>query len=105
MVHSSFRSIRSIATLSLTLGAAYFAATGIVGCGDEAANNKDYGSPPDAAIFNPNPNVGPGDGYGSGGNTGGPAVCPEDFKACPQVFTYPAGTETSVELQIGRAHV
>lgn len=90
--------LRRITTAVLSSTLVYCAATGLVACGDESAQNKDYGAPPDAAIFNPNPTTG-GDGYGSGGNTGGPPVCPDDFKACPQIFKYPAGTETSVELR------
>ncbi len=92
-------SFRRLATTALTLTAAYCLATPLAACGSDAAQNKDYGAPPDAAVFNPPPNVGPGDGYGSGGNTGGPPVCPDDFKACAHTFTYPAGAETSVELR------
>lgn len=68
----------------------------LVACGSDAVHNPDYGSPPDAAAFNPG-SGGNGDGYGSGAMGG--FVCPEDLKRCAQDFTYPYGGETSVELR------
>ncbi len=71
----------------------------LIACGSDAVTNRDTGDPPDASMFNPqgNPN---GDGYGSGSNTGtGVFVCPDDFKTCPQEFTYPDHGESSVELR------
>ncbi len=70
----------------------------LAACGSDEVHNKDTGEPPDAALFNPGTN-GNGDGYGSGGNVGGVFVCPDDFKTCPQEFTFPDGGETSVELR------
>lgn len=69
-----------------------------VACGNSAPQVKDFGDPPDAAIFNPGRSA--SDGYGSGGSyTPGPPVCPDEFKACNHEFTYPAGSESSVELR------
>jgi glycosidase len=68
-----------------------------VACGSSDVNNPDYGSPPGPSPFDPGANNG-GDGYGSGG-TGPGFVCPDDFKSCPQEFTYPDNGESSVELR------
>jgi glycosidase len=75
---------------------------GAAACGSSETNNRNYGVPPDAAIFNPG--LGGNDGYGSGGGGyDGGTVCPDEFKACPHEFTYTppasAGTVTSVEIR------
>jgi glycosidase len=68
-------------------------------CGSDDVHNRDFGQPPDASAYDPGKNPG-GDGYGSGSNLGGPGfVCPDDFKTCPQEFTYPDGGENTVELR------
>ena len=66
-------------------------------CGSDAVDNKDFGQPPDAAIFDPG-NGGPGDNYGSG-TPPTPFVCPDELKRCSQDFTYPFNGESSVELR------
>lgn len=78
----------------------FAAATAFAACGSNDAKNKDFGSPPDASMFNPG-NGGNGDGYGSGngGNDAGAFVCPSDLKRCASTFTFPFGGETSVELR------
>ncbi len=68
----------------------------LVACGSDATKPRDFGDPPDAAQFDP--------GSGSGGNgydASGPApfVCPDELKKCAEEFTFPAGTESSVELR------
>lgn len=81
--------------LALTLPIAGIVAAA---CGDSDVTNRDFGQPPDPSQFNPG--AGGSDGYGSGANNGGPGfVCPDDFKTCPQEFTYPDGGETTVELR------
>src|SRR5687767_15560816 len=67
-----------------------------VACGDSDVENKDYGQPPDPNIFNPG--LGGSDPYGYGK---GPtkAECPAELKRCPHTVTYPAGTESAVELR------
>jgi len=84
------------------LGAACIAAGGFVtaslpGCGTDEVNNRDYGQPPDAQVFNPG--LGQNGGYGYGGGEVKPFVCPDALKRCTQTFTYPDGGETSVELR------
>jgi glycosidase len=64
-------------------------------CGSAELKKRDYGEPPDASLFNPG--LGGTDGYGSGNNGG--FVCPDELKRCAADFTYPAGTESSVELR------
>jgi glycosidase len=74
---------------------------GVGACGSDEVRNKDFGQPPDAAIFNPG--LGGNDGYGSGGQYDGGLVCPDEYKACPHEFTFTpaadAGAVTSVELR------
>ncbi|MCA9590423.1 MAG: hypothetical protein KC657_34205 [Myxococcales bacterium] len=86
---------------SRVLGAALVAlgvaACALPGCGDANPNNPDFGQPPDPNTFNPG--NGGADGYGSGGNVGGPPICPDELKACAHEITYPAGAETAVELR------
>lgn len=64
-------------------------------CGSDATKNRDFGDPPDAAIFDP------GNGSGGSYDASGPApyVCPDELKACAAEFTFPVGNETSVELR------
>lgn len=80
----------------------------LVGCGSDALFSHDNGTPPDASMFDPGTGRG-GDGYGSGGQTpggpgstfdaGAPPTCSDDLKRCASEFTFPVGTETSVELR------
>jgi glycosidase len=74
------------------------------GCGSDTINQKNYGSPPDADLFNTGDGGG-GSGYGSGsgagptgGEEGGPVPCPMSLEQCPEEFAYPYGGETSVSL-------
>ncbi len=83
--------------IGLTTAAAAWFASSSVACGTDSVNNKDYGQPPDAGIFNPGSSGG-GDGYGSSGGVA-PFVCPDELKACSHEFTYPFAGETSVELR------
>ncbi len=76
---------------------AFVASLALIACGSDAVNNKNYGEPPDAALFNPG-NGGPGDNYGSG-NPPSTFVCPDELKRCAQDFTYPFSGESSVELR------
>ncbi|HVH42133.1 MAG TPA: alpha-amylase family glycosyl hydrolase [Labilithrix sp.] len=84
--------------LAHRIGAVAVAGVIAAACGSSDVRNRDYGQPPDASAFDPGESAG-GDGYGSGGDLGPGFVCPEDFKTCPQEFTYPDGGETSVELR------
>ena len=77
--------------------------TALGACGTDVVNNPDYGTPPDAGLFNPGAGGG-GDGYGSGANVGGDGgvtmpACADPLKRCAQEFTFPFGGETSVELR------
>ncbi len=72
-------------------------AVSLPACGDATPSNKDFGQPPDPNKFNPGLGGG-GDGYGSG-NSGAPFVCPDELRTCTHDFTYPAKTETSVEIR------
>ncbi len=88
--------------------------TGIaVGCGNDQAQNPNYGTAPDGGVFDPG-NGGNGSGYGSGANNGssggsssggttpfdaGPPQCPDTLKLCAETFTYPFNGETSVVLR------
>lgn len=67
-----------------------------VACGDSDVENKDYGQPPDPNIFNPG--LGGSDPYGYGK---GPtkAECPAELKRCAHTVTYPAVSESAVELR------
>lgn len=65
-------------------------------CGSSDVSNPDFGSPPDASIFNPG--NGGTDGYGYPG-TEQPFVCPDALKRCSHTFTYPDSGEASVELR------
>jgi glycosidase len=67
-------------------------------CGSSDAKNKDYGQPPDAAIFNPGTGSG-GDGYGSGGQYDGGFVCPDEFKKCAHDFSLVWNGESSAEVR------
>ncbi len=91
-------SLRSLSAAVLALVGGLSLSSSLAGCGSDEPNNKDFGSPPDSGIFNPPPS-GTGDGYGSGGGQPPPPVCPEESKACPHDFTYPGGSESSVELR------
>ena len=106
--------MKRIAAYKLALGfAATAAATfGLAACGSDAVNNTNYGEPPEAGGYDAG-NGGSNGGYGSGGNNGGgpadggptnipeagPPVCPDALKRCPETFTYPFTSETSVELR------
>jgi glycosidase len=90
----------------LLCGSLSLLSVGATGCGDPGDRADDpYGRPPsappwDAGGFTPGP-------YGSGVSNptpdgGGPdatPTCEDDFKRCPVEFTYPAGSESSVELR------
>jgi glycosidase len=98
--------------------AALFASLALVamgvaaGCGNDKAQNPDYGMAPDSGVFDPGTG-GNGSGYGSGANNGssggssggvstfdaGPPVCPDSLKLCAETFTYPFNGETSVVLR------
>ncbi len=70
-----------------------------VACGSDAVRNVDYGRPPDGGF---DPGKGGSDGYGSSANNGkdaGPPVCSDDLKRCTEEFSYPAGSEISVDLR------
>lgn len=74
-----------------------------VACGSDAVHNPDYGSPPDAALFNPGAGGG-GDGYGSGANNGvdggvSMPMCSDELKRCAVHIAYPDHGEKSVELR------
>ncbi len=94
------RRTRVAAAAILLLAFALLSALVLAACGSDATNNKDFGQPPNANIFNPGLGGGSG-GYGSGTGMASvpPPVCPDAYKACPHQFTYPLGTETSVELR------
>jgi glycosidase len=81
---------------TLFFGATVLATWSLPGCGSDQTNNKDFGQPPDAGLFNPG--NGGSDGYGSGGAVT-PFVCPPELKRCSHTFTYPFNNETSVELR------
>ena len=82
----------------LALGAGLLTASSLPACGSDATNNKDFGQPPNAAIFNPG--LGGGDGYGYGSPASvTPFVCPDTLKRCASTVTYPFNGETSVELR------
>ena len=76
---------------------AFLAFSFLAACGTDAVSKRDYGDPPDAALFDPGNGSG-GDGYGSG-STPTPFVCPDELKKCAATFTYPFAGETSVELR------
>src|SRR5256885_14344475 len=81
-----------IAAAAFVLGGALaFAA-----CGSAETHNPDYGKPPDASKFNPGLGGG-SSGYG-GPQSVTPFVCPDELKRCAHTFTYPAGSEATVEL-------
>lgn len=80
---------------SLAFGGALFAVWSLPGCGSDETNNRDYGAPPDAGIFDP----GQGGGDGGYGEPVKPFVCPDELKRCTHTFTYPFNGETSVELR------
>jgi glycosidase len=78
----------------------------LAGCGSDKIHQPDFGSPPDADLFNTGDGSG-GSGYGYGPDSGsgggdsgkeGGAVCPKSLRQCSELFTYPYGGETSVSL-------
>ena len=69
----------------------------LAACGSDAVTKRDYGYPPDAAMFDPGNGSG-GDGYDSG-STPTRFVCPDELKKCAADFTYPFNGESSVELR------
>ena len=91
-------------TLGRLFGASVVAMTGLIaawslpGCGTDEAQNRDYGQPPDAAIFNPGLGQSSG-GYGYGEGEVKPFVCPDALKRCTHTITFPFNGETSVELR------
>src|SRR2546423_12581265 len=90
--------------LRFAVGALVVAGGLAVACGSAETHNVDYGKPPPAEQFNPGLGGG-SSGYG-GPQSVTPFVCPEELKRCAHTFTYPAGSETSVELRgdFGGAH-
>lgn len=89
-------SLRASAIGLVASGLLAFGSALLPGCGDSDAQNKDYGQPPDPSVFNPGPAG--GNGYGSGQGPG-KVECPKELKRCAHTFTYPAGSEQSVELR------
>ncbi len=93
--------VRSLlGTCALTAG--LVSAWSLPGCGSAELNNRDFGQPPDPALFNPG--SGGGDAYGSGSGSGGsgpekPFVCPDPLKRCNHTITFPFNGETAVELR------
>lgn len=97
--------------LGVTLAVAGVASAGraVGGCGSDQINQVDYGTPPDASTFDPGQGGPSPYGSGSGQMTPPPAdaslpeaappTCPDSLKLCPEIFTYPYGGETSVELR------
>jgi glycosidase len=83
---------------TLVLGAGLLTASALPACGSDATNNKDFGQPPDANIFNPGLGGGGGYGYGTPASVT-PFVCPDTLKRCASTITYPFNGETSVELR------
>src|SRR5205823_3171847 len=69
----------------------------LAACGSAETHNPDYGQPPDPNLFNPG--LGGAGGYGYNSPQSVPFVCPDELKRCAHTFTYPLGTETSVELR------
>ena len=66
----------------------------LAGCGN-AGDGSDVPFHP----FDPGNGNNGGYGSGSGGGNPEPPMCPEEYKACPQEFTFPDHGETSVELR------
>jgi len=94
---------RSSGLPARVFGAALVASGLLVGsflpaCGTDEAQNRDYGQPPDAQIFNPGLGQNGGYGYGEPGSEK-PFVCPDALKRCTHTFRYPFAGETSVELR------
>ena len=73
------------------------AACALAACGSAETHNPDYGQPPDPNLFNPG--LGGAGGYGYNTPQSVPFMCPDELKRCSHTFTYPAGSETSVELR------
>jgi glycosidase len=66
-------------------------------CGDSTATNRDYGEPPASSQFDPGDGANSPYGYGPGEQS--KIECPADLKRCSQTITYPAGSESSVEIR------
>lgn len=98
--------MRSVLAPKTGLALALFAVGFLVGCGDPGENADDpFGKPPpipeyDAGGWD-------GGGYGDGGGTPSEdtappdtkPVCDDDLKRCAVEFSYPVGSESSVELR------
>lgn len=91
-------SVDAIVKVGILLAAGLLSA-----CGSDAVHNVDYGSPPDASLFDTGSGGGNG-GYGEDGS--GPApdasagpVCPPSSEQCPETFTYAFNGESTVELR------
>ena len=99
--------LRSLTPRIVLSAAPVVAASLLLACGAEVVPPDDLGVPPAGGVFNPGSGAGGGPyGYGGGstdpGAPGGPVtppVCPEDLKRCEVLVTYPAGTETAVEIR------
>jgi len=80
------------------VGSALIAAGVLLGvaCGNSDVENKDYGQPPDPNLFNPG--LGGSDPYGYGKGPG-TLACPPELKRCNYTITYPASSESMVELR------
>jgi glycosidase len=89
-------SFARIFSCALAMAGVLMAAAAVPACGDSDAHNRDFGQPPDAAIFNPG-NGGGSDPYGYGEEQ--PFVCPDELKACTHTFTYPDSGQSTVELR------
>ncbi len=87
--------LRSFATAFFVLAGGALASS-LPACGSSDAQNPDFGSPPDASIFNPG--QGGNDPYGQYGGEQ-PFVCPDALKRCSHTFTFPDAGYSSVELR------
>src|SRR5258708_6509189 len=94
--------VRALAASLFTASSAGFS---LAGCGSDQTNPVDYGSPPDAALFDAGNgghspyggDAGPGDGGPQ--PEAGPPSCPDSLKLCGATFTLVYNGEQSVELR------
>lgn len=89
--------VRGFAVASALAGAL---AAASAACGSSDVEERDVGQPPDPSTFNPGSGSSDPYGYGYGGEQGpGTFECPAELKRCAHTITYPAGSETTVELR------
>jgi glycosidase len=92
-------------TSLLAVSSAFAVAATAVACGNDNLSNTNYGSPPEASVFDPGMNQ--PSPYGDAGDAtvtitpteAGPPMCPDSLKVCSEQITYPFNGETSVELR------